>query len=155
MSIKNDFKEYQANRKRYSKINLPQKISKPFNIFSVLLLLLTLIPICLYLINAFKIFNVYRLSFIMTLIIAIIIFLLINSYLEIAIIRYLRLLYKEEDEELVNSLCAVNSENDVSEFIKSINEINLKKYFLFHWLKSVSICLISVLLVYIIFRIFF
>ena len=76
MSIKSDFKDYQTNRKQYLKINLPKKISKTVNIFSLVVLLLTLIPICLYLINAFKIFNVYRLSFILTLIIAICIFLL-------------------------------------------------------------------------------
>lgn len=155
MSIKSDFKDYQTNRKQYLKINLPKKISKTVNIFSLIVLLLTLIPICLYLINAFKIFNVYRLSFILTLIIAICIFLLVNSYLEIVIIRYLRLLYKEDSSEFINLLSTINSENDVEEFINSLNKINLKKYFLFHWTKSISICLIGVLLLYIIFRIFF
>lgn len=153
MNLKTVIKNYQNFNKEFSKIKLPKKVTNAINLFSIILLIGTLIPICLFLLNAFKVFSVHRLNFLFNLLGAVVVFLLIYSYIEIAEIRYLRLLCKDDD--FVSSVKELNDDLEINEIDTLINNINLKKYFLYIWLKSTVISLIGIVILYIVLRIFF
>ncbi len=158
--IKNFWQKYRKFNKEYSELKLPKKISREINIFSFIFLVLIFIPIILYLTTSFKIYNIFRIEFIIILIVSVYIFLIFYSYNEINTIKYLRSLHSENKEEFLNLLQKCNPDynvNDlgVNELVDKINNVNLKKYWLFLFIESAFICSICLIIFYIILRKFF
>lgn len=158
--IKNFWQKYRKFNKEYSELKLPKKISMEINIFSIIFLVLVFIPIILYLTTSFKIYNIFRIEFIIILFVAVYIFLIFYSYNEVIAIKYLRSLHSENKEEFLNLLKKCNPDynvNDlgVNELVDKINNVNLKKYWLFLFIRSAFICSICLIIFYIILRKFF
>lgn len=158
--IKNFWQKYRKFNKEYSELKLPKKISMEINIFSIIFLVLVFIPIILYLTTSFKIYNIFRIEFIIILFVAVYIFLIFYSYNEVIAIKYLRSLHSENKEEFLNLLKKCNPDynvNDlgVNELVDKINNVNLKKYWLFLFIRSAFNCSICLIIFYIILRKFF
>ncbi len=148
-------KVYQDFSRKYGKLRLPKEIRKPINLFMIIFLAIGFIPITLILLNIFKVVSVYRISFLIWLIGGILVLLMFYSYTEIAGIKYLRMLITENNDEFLSELELANEETDQCELIKLINELNLRQYFFFIWLKNAIIWIIGVVIFYFILRKFF
>lgn len=150
--IKKFFKENALFNKKYNSLNLPKNVTLPINIFSLVFLVIVIVPIFLILLTSFKVYNVFRINFIVILFIGVIIFLLFYSYNEIIAIKYVRSLYHEDQENFISSLEVINLDVDVKKIVEEIDNYKLIKYWLYLLIKSVLICSICLIVFYIILR---
>lgn len=150
--IKKFLKDNSLFNKKYSSLNLPKNVSLPINIFSLIFLTIVIVPIFLILSTSFKVYNVFRINFIIILFIGVIIFLLFYSYNEIIAIKYFRFLYHEDQKKFISALEVINTDVDVQKIVEEIDNYKLIKYWLYLFIKSVFICSICLIVFYIILR---
>lgn len=160
MKLTELLKQGSLDTKKTQEIIVPKKYRFKTSLFSLLFIVVLLIPFLLIYINVFKMVSLVRMAFIINLIIAVQIFLIIltlGSLFEIMLLRE----YIKNDNEAINAfeteIVEINKKtkeghdllikDTASEMIDKINELNLKAILIRSRIKLSNLIIIILMLI--------